>query len=373
MIFYLKEKIVICMDSLYKTKKVDIFERVFFNYQWQFEKPIAQAGHFCNQTLYHLRLMKVALVCTNVKCVVFIRETWNKTDIRKAIYWFENEIMNMVDEPSKNNDIKLTEGRVQIISEDEILELIVKVKPFTRLKDLINNKKEHLSDKFTPLVPNDLFALSDSEDSTEYEHEDDSPNVALLKFIESKTEYLRKAMNGTSKDVAFSERWKALKLLLSKKIEQFASEELSIIEINRKECVGLYFFTEELMFGPPTRECKKVHDSYPLKRKMKEPYPIKIKPKAMMKESWIEYFDSYIEYFDSWSHYKIWNAAGNELQTNEVKHIPWHTTYTVPRRVNGQSNFFNFVIKFFFQWSPLNLYSAPSQTSKIELFANNGF
>ena len=75
MIFYLKEKIVICMDSLYKTKKVDIFERVFFNYQWQFEKPIAQAGHFCNQTLYHLRLMKVALVCTNVKCVVFIRET----------------------------------------------------------------------------------------------------------------------------------------------------------------------------------------------------------------------------------------------------------------------------------------------------------
>ena len=54
------------MDSLYKTKKVDIFERVFFNYQWQFEKPIAQAGHFCNQTLYHLRLMKVALVCTNV-------------------------------------------------------------------------------------------------------------------------------------------------------------------------------------------------------------------------------------------------------------------------------------------------------------------
>ena len=65
------------MDSLYKTKKVDIFERVFFNYQWQFEKPIAQGGHYCNQRLYHLRLMKVASVCTNVKCVFSLekRET----------------------------------------------------------------------------------------------------------------------------------------------------------------------------------------------------------------------------------------------------------------------------------------------------------
>ena len=34
MIVYLKEKIVICLDSFYKTKKVDMFERVFFNYQW---------------------------------------------------------------------------------------------------------------------------------------------------------------------------------------------------------------------------------------------------------------------------------------------------------------------------------------------------
>ena len=84
----------------------------------------------------------------------------------------------MVDEPSKNNDIKLTEGRVQIISEDEILELIVKVKPFTRLKDLINNKKEHLSDKFTPLVPNDIFVSSDFEDSTENENKGQAPNVA---------------------------------------------------------------------------------------------------------------------------------------------------------------------------------------------------
>ena len=30
MIVYLKEKIVICLDSFYKTKKADMFERVFF-------------------------------------------------------------------------------------------------------------------------------------------------------------------------------------------------------------------------------------------------------------------------------------------------------------------------------------------------------
>ena len=31
MIVYLKEKIVISLDSFYKTKKVDMFERVFFS------------------------------------------------------------------------------------------------------------------------------------------------------------------------------------------------------------------------------------------------------------------------------------------------------------------------------------------------------
>ena len=39
-------------------------------------------------------------------------------------------------------------------------------KPFTLLKELIDNKKEHLSEKFTPLVPNDIFVLRDPEVST---------------------------------------------------------------------------------------------------------------------------------------------------------------------------------------------------------------
>ena len=108
--------------------------------------------------------------------------------------------MNMADEQSENNDIKLMERRVQTISKDEILEAIGKGKSFTLLKYIIINKKEHLSDKFTPSVPNDVFALSNSKDSTENENEDDSTNATLLKFIESNGEYLGKAVDGTSKD-----------------------------------------------------------------------------------------------------------------------------------------------------------------------------
>ena len=98
--------------------------------------------------------------------------------------------MNMADEQSKNNGIKLMERRVQTISKGKILE------PFTLLKDFINDKNEHLSDKFTPLVPNDIFALSGSsgsENNTENEDEDDSQNVALLKFIESKGDVFKKS------------------------------------------------------------------------------------------------------------------------------------------------------------------------------------
>ena len=92
------------------------------------------------------------------------------------------------------------EGQTQTISKDDILEVIGKGKPFTLLKELINNKKEHLSDKFTPLLPNDIFALSDSEDSSENEDKDESPNAPLLKFIVNNGEYLRKVVDGSSKD-----------------------------------------------------------------------------------------------------------------------------------------------------------------------------
>ena len=95
-----------------------------------------------------------------------IGETYNETEVRKSRYWFANEVMNMADEQSKKNNIKLIEGRAQTISKDGISEVIGNGKPFTLLKQLIDNKKEHLSDKFTPLVPNDIFVLSDSEVST---------------------------------------------------------------------------------------------------------------------------------------------------------------------------------------------------------------
>ena len=42
--------------------------------------------------------------------------------------------MNVADEQSKNNDIKLMEEWVQTVSKDNILELIGKGKPFTLLK-----------------------------------------------------------------------------------------------------------------------------------------------------------------------------------------------------------------------------------------------
>ena len=163
----------------------------------------------------------------------------------------------MTVEESTNNEIKLMERQAQAILKDDILEVIGKGKPFTLLKELINNKKEHLSDKFTPLLPNDIFALSDSKDSTENEDKDESPNVALLKFIEINEEYLRKVADGTSKDTVFSERLEALKVLSSEKVEQIASEELNVIEKSRKEYGELYFYTNILMLAPLTTEREK--------------------------------------------------------------------------------------------------------------------
>ena len=107
------------------------------------------------------------------------------------------------------------------------------------------------------MLPNDIFASSDSENSTENEDKDESLNVALLKFIENNGEYLRKVADGTSKDVVFSDRLEALKVLPSKKIEQIASEELSIIEKNRKKYGELYFYTNKLMFRPLTTKREK--------------------------------------------------------------------------------------------------------------------
>ena len=200
MFIYLKEKIVIYLDSFYKTKKADLFERVFFllsmvvreinRKEWTLLQPntlpLQLDGSSCGM---HAIL--------NMSFLLHIGETYNKTGIKKARYWFANEVMNMEDEQIKNIDIKLMEGRAQTISKDDILEVIGKGKPFILLKELINSKKEHLSDKFTPLVLNDIFAVSDSEDSTENEDKDDTPNVALGKFIENNKEYLRKVADGT--------------------------------------------------------------------------------------------------------------------------------------------------------------------------------
>ena len=62
-------------------------------------------------------------------------------------------------------------------------------------------------------MPNSIFVLRDSDNSTENEEKDESPNVALQKFIENNGEYLRKVAEDTTKDVVFSERLEALKVL----------------------------------------------------------------------------------------------------------------------------------------------------------------
>ena len=123
----------------------------------------------------------------NVWFLLHIGETYNKTGIRKGKYWFANEVMNMADEQIKNDEIKLVEGQAQVMSKDNILEVIGKDKSFTLLKEVIHNKKEHLSDKFTPLLQNYCKVILKK-----------APNVALLKFIENNGEYLKKGVDGTS-------------------------------------------------------------------------------------------------------------------------------------------------------------------------------
>ena len=78
-------------------------------------------------------------------------------------------------------------------------------------------------------------------------------------------------------------------MIPSNKIEQIASEELSITEKIRKEYGELYFYKNELMFGAFATELekKKKIKSYPFKRKVKDPYPIKLKPKPIAKDMFI--------------------------------------------------------------------------------------
>ena len=78
-------------------------------------------------------------------------------------------------------------------------------------------------------------------------------------------------------------------MIPSNKIEQIASEELSITEEIRKEYGELHFYKNELMFGTFATELekKKKIKSYPFKCKVKDPYPIKLKPKPIAKDMFI--------------------------------------------------------------------------------------
>ena len=185
-------------------------------------------------------------------------ETYNQIDIRKARYWFANAVLNMKNEQIKKNKKELLKGRSIQIAKEMIIETIGKGDPFTLLKDLINERKESTCAGFT-LGPNDIFTSSDSEDAVEYNEKISSPNENLSKFIIENGEYLRAVVDGSNKDpFEYSDRLKALKVLPTRRIMQIANQELNVIEKNRKEYGELFLYTNELMFGPLTREYEKI-------------------------------------------------------------------------------------------------------------------
>ena len=170
-------------------------------------------------------------------------------------------------------------------------------------------------------------------------------------------------MDGTSKDVAFSDRLEALKVLPPKKIEQIASEKLSTIEKNRKEYGKLYFYTNKLNFGPLTTEREQKFESYQFKGKVKEPYPIKIKPKTLTKDMFILNIltvDAIIKY-----EMLRYNTSYKQVAQNIYLDI-LPTTYH--EELIAKGSFFNFVIKFFpmISFKPSSVEEA-YDTAKIKL------
>ena len=64
----------------------------------------------------------------NAWFLLHVGRKYNKKGFGKSRYWFANEVINMADDQSKSNGIKLMEGRAQTISKYDILEVIVKDK-----------------------------------------------------------------------------------------------------------------------------------------------------------------------------------------------------------------------------------------------------
>ena len=86
----------------------------------------------------------------------------------------------------------------------------------------------------------------------------------------------------------FSEKLEALKVPPSKKTEQIALVELSVIKKNRKKYGEPYFYINKLMFGLLTTECENELEPYSFKGNVNKPYSIKTKPKAITKNMTVE-------------------------------------------------------------------------------------
>ena len=112
----------------------------------------------------------------------------------------------------------------------------------------------------------------------------------------------------------------------------------------------LHFYTNELMFGLLTTERKKKKESYPFKLKVKEPYQIKIKPKAMTKDMFL----SNILIVEAIIKYKMlrYNMSYKQVTRNIYLNI-LPTTYHEELMAKV---IFSISLLNFFQWSPSNLH-----------------
>ena len=98
------------------------------------------------------------------------------------------------------------------------------------------------------------------------------------------------------------------------------------------------------MFGPLTTERKKKFESYPFKRKVKEPYPTKIKPKAMTNDMFISNIllvEAIIKYKMQW-----YNMSYKQVTRNMTTYLELLPT-TYDEQLMAKVTFSIFLLIFF--------------------------
>ena len=93
-LFYLKEKIIICLDPFYKTEKVDMSMTA-----WEINSKDWKLLHL-NTILSEIDRRSCSMYwILNMRTLLNIREMYKKKEVKaRARYWFPNEVMNMPNE-----------------------------------------------------------------------------------------------------------------------------------------------------------------------------------------------------------------------------------------------------------------------------------